>query len=222
MPAKPYCEPMQRLLAFVALTAALTLSACTTPAPVEPSPTTSEPAASPSVEPEVLVDTLVIRAAGFDLVAEGETVDTLSATDLAGTVDGLTALLGAPQIEVREGGECSTPGDTYFWGEALRIDEPGSLVGAYSSRAFATSVTGTDGQEISIEAAGGAQVGDDIAAIIADTDPELIEGFEESAIVLLETDWFDSDYTVGVAAFTDAGVVINIGMPIAVNSGADC
>ena len=199
------------------------LAGCAPAAPTaapSSAPATVEPSATP--EPDPVVDTLLFRAESIEVRAEGAVVDELSALDVEATVEGLTAVLGEAAYEEFPAGECSSGGERWVWLDALQLQAPTVGVGVYSLRFFKPSVTGAEGQEIALVAQGDVQVGDDISALIAATDPTLIETFESSDIVVLEAGWFDTGLTAGVAAFADGGVVQNIGMPIAVNSGLGC
>lgn len=217
---------MNRIVLAAVSTVLLTaIAGCAPTGPSnEPTPSVSDSTSSaqPTEAPEVLVDTIVIRAEGFDLVADGDVVAELSANDIDGTVAGLTELLGDPAFELVAAGECNPEFEKYEWADVMRLDAGNSVLGDYRARVFAAVATATDSRDIAIQGPGGEQVGDDISAVIAATDPTLVETFLTSDIVLLEVGWLTSGFVAGVAAFADSGVVQNFGMPIPVNSGLDC
>lgn len=199
------------------------LSGCASAAPAE-APSSAPPAVEPSAtpEPEPVVDTLLFRAESIQVLAGGAVVDELSALDVDATVEGLTAVLGEAVYEAFPAAECTQAGERWVWLDALRLQAPTTGVGVFNLRFFEPVVTGVEGQQIELVAQGDVQVGDDISALIAATDPALVQTYESSDIVLLEAGWFDSGYNAGVAAFAEGGVVQNIGLPIAVNSNIDC
>lgn len=220
------------LFTTAALMLSLSLAACA-PAGTSASggPTGSEPANptdSPSdstapTEPAAPIDTIALDAEGFAFLAAGEVVSRAPVADAAATVEALTAVLGDPDVQQFPAGECSSDTDNYRWGDALQIDDPEQdLFGDYSARIFDTELTGVSGDTITLSAIGGEQVGDDISEFIAEQDPILFEGFAEQGVMILERGWSDRAFPVGVAAFTESGTIMNIGMPIAVNSGLGC
>lgn len=203
----------------------LLLAGCTPAAPVaapSTAPPVVEPSATPEPEPEPVVDTLLFRAESIQVLAGDAIVDELSAFDVDATVAGLTAVLGDAVYESFSAAECTLAGERWLWLDAVRLQAPTTGVGVFALRFFEPAVTGVEGQQIALVAQGDVQVGDDISALIAATDPALVETYQSSDIVLLEAGWFDSGYNAGVAAFADDGIVQNIGLPIAVNSNIDC
>jgi hypothetical protein len=207
----------------VPLLALFLLTGCAPAAPAA-APSSAPPVVEPSVtpEPEPVVDTLLFRAESIQVLAGGAVVDELSALDVDATVAGLTAVLGDAVYEEFPAAECTLAGERWVWLDSIRVQSPTTGVGVFSLRFFEPSVTGVEGQDVALVAQGDVQVGDDISALIAATDPALVETYQSSDIVLLEAGWFDSGYNAGVAAFADGGVVQNIGLPIAVNSNIDC
>lgn len=221
------------LLPAAALLLTLSLTACATPVAMDPgspdpdtttSPSpeaTGEPAPDPVAEAEI--DTIVLEAEGFAFLADGEVVSRASAADAEATIAALTEVLGEPVVEQFPAGECSSDTDNYRWGEVLQLDDAtDDFLGDYSARLFGTQYPTEAGATITLSAVGGEQVGDDITGFIAEQDPLLFEGFEEQGVVILEQGWSDLSFPAGVAAFTESGVIRNIGMPISVNSGLGC
>lgn len=189
-------------------------------------------ASSPSASPDVsgdptgarAVDTISVTADAFVLSAAGDEVASLPATDVEETVSGLTAVLGPPVTTTFDAGECTGAYTRHSWDDVLTIDDREmDFVGDYSARIYGSELPSeVTGDPVRVEGPIGEQVGDDIARFTAAIDPELVEGFEEAAIVILQRGWPEIAFPVGVAAFTENGRIDNLGMPIAVNSGLDC
>ncbi len=219
----------RRLLPVTLVAAALVaLSGCTgetdpAPAPTMPAPSpteTIEPSPEPTAAP---IDQLDLRAESIVALAGGEVVTEVDARDADAAVALLTELFGEPTTQQVEDGECVRRGIVYEWGDELLItDNDADPVGDFTLRVLSSQFESVDGQTIEVTAAGTVRVGDDVTALIDSTDPAEVEGFESSAIVLIERGWSDEDVAAGVAAFTDDGVVLNFGVPIPVNSGLGC
>lgn len=186
-----------------------------------PSPTeTIEPSPEPTAAP---IDQLDLRAESIVALAGGEVVTEVDARDADAAVALLTELFGEPTTQQVEDGECVRRGIVYEWGDELLItDNDADPVGDFTLRVLSSQFESVDGRTVEATAAGTVRVGDDVTALIDSTDPAEVEGFESSAIVLIERGWSDEDVAAGVAAFTDNGVVLNFGVPIPVNSGLGC
>jgi hypothetical protein len=224
MPASLYGERMTRALSALAVAALLTLVGC---APAEPeaepsvAPSVAEPSSTPAPDP--VVDTIVFRAESIELVGDGQVLDELAidgSTEAA--IESLTEVIGAPEYSLVPPGECNDEFDQYLWPDVMVINSPGRPLGSFSLRVFAADAPGVEGESVQLQGPAGEQVGDDLSAFIAATNPALVETFLTSDIVLLEVGWLSSGFTAGVAAFADGGIVDNMGVPIAVNSGLDC
>ncbi|MBX9471945.1 hypothetical protein [Microcella sp.] len=201
------------------------LAGCAPAAPVDeptPEPTVAVVTPTPTAEAPTVVDAIVLRAESIEIVSEGQVLDELSALDVEQTVDGLTDVFGEPDYEAFPASECSLEFERWIWLDGIRLDAPTTGIGVFSLRLFAESLTGAEGQTVALQGPGGEQVGDDLSAFIASSNPSYVETYESSDIVLLEIGWLDSGYTAGVAAFADSGIVQNMGLPIAVNSNIDC
>ena len=217
---------MTRLV--LASTAALLLTALAGCAPSSPAVDPSaeveaSETATPTPEAEPIVDTLVFRSESIELVSEGEVVDELSAEgEIDQAIASLSDVLGEPEFAVVPPGECNAEFDQYVWPEIMQLDVPGRPLGTFDVRVFASEAPGVGGGAVQLQGPAGEQVGDDITAAIAATNPALVESFLNSDIVLLEVGWLSSGFTAGVAAFAEDGIVNNMGMPIVVNSNLDC
>jgi len=207
---------------------AVALVSCTADEPAAPPSLTASPAPTettqPSPEPTAApIDQLDLRAESIAALAAGEVVTEVDARDADAAVALLTELFGEPTTQQVEDGECVRRGVVYEWGEELLMtNNDADPVGDFTLRVLSSQFESVDGQTIEVTAAGTVRVGDDVTALIDAADPAEVEGFESSAIVLLERGWSDEDFAAGVVAFTDAGVVLNFGVPIPVNSGLGC
>lgn len=204
---------------------AVTSSSETEPTPSDtPSDTASDTAsAEPSPEPDAVADQLDLRAETVATLDDENLVGEASLTDAAAVVALLTELLGAPTTERVELGECVRPADVYRWGDDVTLtDSDDDILGDASLRILTGQLVSADGEPIAVTAGGGVQVGDDVSALIASADPAEVEGFSTSAIVIVDRGWPDEGFAAGAAAFTDNGIVRNIGTPIPVNSGLGC
>lgn len=203
----------------------IALAGCAPTTPTaEPSP---EPTASETVSPtpvaDPVVDTVVFRAESIELLSDGTVIDELSIEgDVTVAIESLTDVLGAPEFSVVPAGECNPEFDRYLWPDVMQIGAPGRPLGSFDVRFLVAEAPGAAGGSVQLQGPGGEQVGDDLAELIASTNPALVETFLDSDIVLLEVGWLSSGFTAGVAAFADSGVVQNMGVPIVVNSNIDC
>ncbi|MET3770120.1 hypothetical protein ABIB15_002825 [Marisediminicola sp. UYEF4] len=212
---------MQKTLTPIAVLFALSLTSCAAttaagPAPVDPAPVSETAYAD--------VDTIAVAADAFVLIADGDEVARLAATDVEATITGLSAVLGDPTTTNLAAAECSGAATEHAWGDVLRIiDRDVDAIGDYDARVFGGELpSGTTGDPVSIEGPNGEKVGDDITGFIATLDEGLVEGFTAEAQIILDRAWPDIVFPVGVGAYTQNGIIQNIGMPWAVNSGIDC
>ena len=212
---------MNILLAPVAIAVALSLTSCAAITAVGGESADTGPASEVAYAD---VDTIVVAAETFVLVADGNEVARLAATDVEATLAGLSAVLGDPTTTDLAAAECSGAATQHAWGDALRIiDRDVDTIGDYDARIFGGELpSGTTGDPVSIEGPNGEKVGDDISGFIATLDEGLVEGFTEEAQVILDRGWPDIVFPVGVGAYTEKGIIQNMGMPWAVNSGIDC
>ncbi len=210
---------MRPVVSATALLAVLLLSACSTTAPGS-APTEAE---IPATVGEAAIDTIVLASNLVLLVGGGEAVEALDVADAPAVAAALTDLLGQPEEETFEARDCASASTVLRWGDALQlVDAEADPYGDLQVTAFAASITTPDGDSIAIESPGGIGVGDDIGAYIAALDPELTEGFDQSARVVVDRGWPSEDHPVGTVVLVEEGTVMNLSTPDSVNSPRGC
>jgi hypothetical protein len=197
------------------------------------------PTATPVVDPLAGVTAVRLDAESLVLLDHGSTVETLSMNDTSSAVAALTKLLGAPAVTTGEAPRCladptAVSETTYDWGGALKLLDSAAPASAsvpdFTVRIFSAGLRSTFSSAVALQATGGAQVGQSIAAAIQSapaTDKQSYPGTDGKThwTVVLERGGAASgsaDGVTGVAAFTDGDVVTTIGSPVVVNTDQDC
>ncbi|WP_144764740.1 hypothetical protein [Curtobacterium sp. 9128] len=153
----------------------------------------------------------------------------------AATVELLDRLFGTPSRTTTaegEGGRCFPAGTTYTWGGAIRVAalaQPSDLGNSLEVRILRDEVRSRTGGIVELSGPDDVQVGDDVAARIADSKPSdrdsLGSGDAPAWQVLLAEGWPSDEPgsgTNGVSALTDGTTVTVIGSPMPVNATNGC